>query len=135
MGRWPPCSTQGNHENSAGADPSHSREYRVLLKQDTGWKIVSQITIGSDTFNGSPEAIEASLNANGYQLLAVKRPGDAINVFKLVVQLYPQSWNAYDSLGEAYAAAGEKALAIASYEKSIQMNPKNDNAKAAASPN
>jgi Flp pilus assembly protein TadD len=65
------------------------------------------------------------LNASGYQLLAVKKPADAINVFKLVVQLYPQSWNAYDSLGEAYASAGQKELAIANYEKSIQLNPKN----------
>ena len=47
------------------------------------------------------------------------------------VKLFPASWNAYDSLGEAYAAAGQKDLAIQNYEKSVQLNPKNDNGKAA----
>ena len=35
----------------------------------------------------------------------------------------------YDSLGEAYAAAGKKELAIENYEKSLHLDPKNDNAK------
>jgi tetratricopeptide (TPR) repeat protein len=35
----------------------------------------------------------------------------------------------YDSLGEAYAAAGKKELAIENYEKSLELDPKNENAK------
>lgn len=38
---------------------------------------------------------------------------------------FPQSWNAHDSLGEAYAAAGQNDLAIKNYEKSVELNPKN----------
>jgi len=34
--------------------------------------------------------------------------------------------NVYDSLGEAYAAAGETHLAIDNYEKSVALNPKNE---------
>ena len=37
------------------------------------------------------------------------------------------SSNVYDSLGEAYAAAGKKELAIENYEKSVKMDPKNQN--------
>ena len=37
-----------------------------------------------------------------------------------------ESWNTYDSLGEAYAKAGDTALAIQNYEKSVQLNPKNE---------
>jgi cytochrome c-type biogenesis protein CcmH/NrfG len=44
------------------------------------------------------------------------------------VQEYPQSSNTYDSLGEAYAKAGKKDLAIQNYEKSLQLNPDNKNA-------
>jgi cytochrome c-type biogenesis protein CcmH/NrfG len=33
----------------------------------------------------------------------------------------------YDSLGEAYAAAGKKELAIENYEKSVKLDPKNQN--------
>jgi cytochrome c-type biogenesis protein CcmH/NrfG len=32
-------------------------------------------------------------------------------------------------LGEAYAAAGKKDLAIENYEKSLRLDPKNENAK------
>jgi tetratricopeptide (TPR) repeat protein len=41
----------------------------------------------------------------------------------LNVEAFPESFNTYDSLGEAYAAAGEKELAIRNYEKSLQLNP------------
>jgi tetratricopeptide (TPR) repeat protein len=36
-------------------------------------------------------------------------------------------WNAsgYDSLGEAYAANGDRELAIKNYELSIELNPEN----------
>jgi hypothetical protein len=47
-------------------------------------------------------------------------------VFKLNVTLFPESWNVFDSLGEAYAADGNKELAIKNYERSIELNPKND---------
>ncbi len=34
----------------------------------------------------------------------------------------------YDSLGEAYMKTGQKELAIQNYEKSLQLDPKNQNA-------
>jgi cytochrome c-type biogenesis protein CcmH/NrfG len=46
-----------------------------------------------------------------------------------VVKLNPNSWNAFDSLGEAYEIAGEIKPAIANYEKSVQLNPDNESAK------
>lgn len=49
---------------------------------------------------------------------------EAIEVFKLNVEAFPQSFNAYDSLGEAFAAAGEQELAVKNYEKSLELNPK-----------
>ncbi len=73
---------------------------------------------------------EDLLNTFGYELLQEKKIKEAIEVFKLNVELYPKSWNVYDSLGEGYMNAGEKELAIKNYEKSIELNPKNDNGKA-----
>jgi predicted negative regulator of RcsB-dependent stress response len=35
----------------------------------------------------------------------------------------------YDSLGEAYAADGNKELAILNYKKSLELDPGNQNAK------
>jgi CubicO group peptidase (beta-lactamase class C family) len=70
---------------------------------------------------------EQTLNYLGYLLLQAGQTQDAIAIFQRNIQEYPQSWNVYDSLGEAYADGGQKDLAIANYEKSVQINPKNQN--------
>lgn len=68
---------------------------------------------------------EGQLNGLGYRLLEAKRVKDAIEIFKLNVEMFPQRFNTYDSLGDAYAENGDKALAIQNYKKVIELNPKN----------
>lgn len=70
---------------------------------------------------------ENELNNLGYQLLRAKKFRDAIRVFQLNVEAYPQSSNVYDSLGEAHMDDGNKPLAIANYKKSLELNPQNRN--------
>jgi tetratricopeptide (TPR) repeat protein len=70
---------------------------------------------------------EEELIRPGYQLIKAKKYSDAIEIFKLAVETYPESYNTYDSLGEAYMDNGDKELAIKNYEKSIEINPKNAN--------
>lgn len=67
---------------------------------------------------------EAELNAMGYSLIK-KFPNEAVEVFKMNVQLFPKSFNVYDSLGEAYMTIGDNKLAIKNYEKSLKLNPQN----------
>jgi hypothetical protein len=71
---------------------------------------------------------ETELNQLGYQLLQMKKVTEAIEIFKLNVEMYPQSANAYDSLGEGYMVHGDKDLSIANYKKSLELDPKNTNA-------
>ena len=71
---------------------------------------------------------EPQLNRLGYQLLQMNRAGDAIEIFKVNVEIFPQGFNVYDSLGEAYMVNGDKQLAIQNYKKSLELNPKNANA-------
>ena len=71
---------------------------------------------------------EDQLNALGYRLTQAKEYSKAIRIFQLNVEAYPQSSNVYDSLGEAYMDDGNKAQAIANYQKSLELNPKNGNA-------
>jgi len=71
---------------------------------------------------------EDELNALGYQLIQAHQLKHAIRVFQLNVEAYPQSDNTYDSLGEAYMNDGDKAQAIANYQRSLQINPRNTNA-------
>ena len=78
----------------------------------------------------SPQAFDYSeqeVNRLGYTLLQRNRVADAIDVFLLNVEEHPMSWNVYDSLAEAYAAHGDRDLAIANYKKSLELNPKNTN--------
>lgn len=72
---------------------------------------------------------EASFNSLGYQLMGYSKIKEAIEIFKLNVEAYPESWNVYDSLGEAYMNDGQKELAIKYYKKSLELNPQNENGK------
>ncbi len=71
---------------------------------------------------------EQRLNTLGYELLRAKKTRESIAVFALNAELYPQSFNVYDSLGDAYAESGDKELAVKNYRRSLELNPKNENA-------
>jgi tetratricopeptide (TPR) repeat protein len=71
---------------------------------------------------------ELLLNRLGYALLRGEHVEEAIAVFQLNVEAYPQAYNVYDSLGEAYMVAGEREKAISNYERSLELNPQNTNA-------
>jgi len=64
----------------------------------------------------------------GYLFLADEKLEHAVEALKLEVQEYPQHWNAYDTLAEIYVSLGEGQLAIQNYEKSLEINPDNQNA-------
>ncbi|MBO3700203.1 dienelactone hydrolase family protein [Fabibacter sp. E12] len=72
---------------------------------------------------------EGNLNTLGLQL--VFNPNTAsqgVNVFLLATRLYPNSANLYDSLAEGYLFNGIEEKAIESFEKSLELNPQNQNA-------
>jgi hypothetical protein len=69
--------------------------------------------------------IENLVNELGYGLLLAGNRSDALALLRVNAARNPQSWNAWDSLGEAYAAAGETARAIDAYERSLRLNAGN----------
>jgi sugar lactone lactonase YvrE len=71
---------------------------------------------------------EVQLNQLGYQLMSQNQLAAATRVFELNTEDYPNSFNVWDSLGEAYMNAGRTDEAIAMYEKSLTLNPGNTNA-------
>ncbi|MBS1681180.1 MAG: alpha/beta fold hydrolase [Bacteroidetes bacterium] len=73
--------------------------------------------------------IERYLNTLGYEELKNSHAQEAIKLFKLNVEMYPESSNVYDSLGEAYMNAGNTKEAIVNYNKSLAINPYNTNAE------
>ena len=73
---------------------------------------------------------ENEVNSIGYFLLYDPGKKDAaLEFLKMNAMEFPNSANAFDSLGEAYMENGDSKKAIENYKKSIQLNPGNDNAK------
>ncbi|MCK5058504.1 MAG: class A beta-lactamase-related serine hydrolase [Candidatus Aminicenantes bacterium] len=72
---------------------------------------------------------ERSFNTLGNKLMNGKKMDEAIAVFELTAKTYPNSWNVYDSLGDAYTKKGNKELAIKNYRKSLELNPQNTTAR------
>jgi CubicO group peptidase (beta-lactamase class C family) len=76
----------------------------------------------------NPILTEPQMNTLGYQLLSLKRVKDAIAVFTQNTVDFPNAFNTWDSLAEAYMISGDKVSAIKYYKKSLELNPDNTNA-------
>ena len=92
------------------------------------------ISKGKLFFNEAKDSDEYYLSENemnilGYSLLVSDRLNDAVGIFHLNVEAFPKSFNVYDSYGEALMKLGYKESAIKNYEKSLELNPNNENAK------
>ncbi|MEZ0130498.1 alpha/beta hydrolase-fold protein [Flavobacterium sp. LBUM151] len=83
----------------------------------------------SKEFGYTINPTEDFINQLGYQQLRFKHIEEAIEFFKQNIILHPNSFNVYDSMGEAYMVNGQKSLAIENYEKSIAINPQNENGR------
>jgi pimeloyl-ACP methyl ester carboxylesterase len=88
----------------------------------------------NDKHRVEPTAIvfrEMEMNFLGYRYLQEGKIKDAIKLFMINTIAYPNSGNVYDSLGEAYLKDGQRDLAIKNYKKSLELDPKNENARKA----
>lgn len=110
-------------------DQSATREHRVMVKSNGQWKIASLMS--TETLLYQQPTGELTLNNAGYAFLLGGKVDEAIQIFELNTKFFPESWNVWDSLAEAYAKSGKKDLAIKYYEKSVQINPKSDSGKKA----
>lgn len=63
---------------------------------------------------------ESSINLRGYQSLQEGKTKEAIEVLKLNELAYPRSANVYDSLGDAYLADHQDALALQYSERALK---------------
>ena len=65
----------------------------------------------------------------GYAFLQEKDPSSAVVLFKLNTKAYPDSANAWDSLGDGYEATNDIQDARMAYARSVELNPDNEHAK------
>lgn len=71
---------------------------------------------------------EIAINTLGYNLLKEKKDSEALAFFKINTELYPNSYNAFDSYGECLLLMGKEKEGLAAYKKSLELNPNNTNA-------
>jgi tetratricopeptide (TPR) repeat protein len=76
-----------------------------------------------------PARVEADVNAEGYLLLQADAVAQAVELFELNTRVFPEAFNAWDSLGEGHMLLGNDEEAIQSYQRSLELNPDNANAE------
>ncbi len=71
------------------------------------------------------DLIERFVNDKGFELMNGGEKVASVELLKLSTSVFPRSWWAWEGLGEAYDKADEKALAIKSFERSLELNTDN----------
>jgi tetratricopeptide (TPR) repeat protein len=72
---------------------------------------------------------ENAINEFGYSLMNENKTDEALKIFKLNTELFPNGYNAFDSYGECLLKLNKKEEALKAYAKSLELNPKNSNAR------
>jgi len=103
---------------------------RVQLKK-RGFEKAIDVVNEEKIKNPKFQPTESDLNDWAYRMMSNGQNKEALQIFKLNVLLYPESWNVYDSYGESLLKEGQKEEAIKMYQKSVEMNPNNQGGKKA----
>src|SRR5262249_23733999 len=94
----------------------------LQLVETSGWEKAEQAYRENRKKNPDSDLLdEPALNRSGYRLLGSGKFSEAISVFKLATESYPNSVNAYDSLGHAYALSGQSGRAIAASLRELAL--------------
>lgn len=93
-------------EAAAGGDLQSLEEHFAALSERVGYPVRPR---------------EELLNALGYRLLSAGETGPALAVFRRTLELYPESANAHDSLGEGLEQAGRLEEAAKAYRRALEL--------------
>jgi len=123
------------------SDSLISKQTKKAIEKDFAYKDFNDLAFKQDyqdliplykkTISNHPnlELQEGMLNTLGLRLsFNPENKEQGYNVFLLALHLYPKSANLYDSLAEAYFYNKNHQNAILNYKKSLELNPKNQNA-------
>ena len=106
---------------------SAARALHALVEQGADDAEIQAVLARRDAGDTDYYFLESEINGFGYDFIRREMPAQAVRLFRINVELYPEAWNVYDSLGEALLATGERNEAVAMYEKSVALNPENAN--------
>lgn len=112
----------GTTTSSTSAPPSLTEKFWTVLTGAGGPAKAREIF--DEARRSKSKALlfpEGELNGYGYELLQQGKAEDAIVVFRMNVDAYPDSANSYDSLSDAYLAAGKRDDALKLAEKALAV--------------
>jgi hypothetical protein len=95
--------------------------------EESAWKAFQ--SFAADPMHRYVTGEERTINTLGYAFLQEKDPSSAVVLFKLNTKAYPDSANAWDSLGDGYEATNDIQDARMAYARSVELNPGNEHAK------
>ncbi|HEY7404339.1 MAG TPA: hypothetical protein VIB39_12510 [Candidatus Angelobacter sp.] len=95
--------------------------------EESAWKAFQ--SFAADPRHRFMTGEESTINKLGYACLHEKDPSSAMVLFKLNAKAYPDSFNAWDSLGDGYEATNDIQDARMAYARSVELNPDNEHAK------
>jgi Tfp pilus assembly protein PilF len=72
---------------------------------------------------------ESAMNSLGYAYLNRGQVREALALFHLNIEVYPHSFNVYDSYAEALMADHQYECAVWNYTRSVELNPDNSNGR------
>jgi hypothetical protein len=105
--------------------------YVALMEEEKNNGIESAIRLYHELKQNRPDDYDFSeyqLNNLGYGFLAGGKLDEALAVFKLNIEMFPDAFNTYDSYAEAFMISGDYEKAVIYYNKSLELNPDNTNA-------
>jgi hypothetical protein len=105
--------------------------YAILIEEEKTNGIESALGLYHELKTGRPDDYDFSehqLNNLGYSFLNSGKIDEALAVFKLNTEMYPEAFNPYDSYAEAWMIRGDYEKAVRYYRKSLELNPDNTNA-------
>ncbi len=95
--------------------------------EESAWKAFQNFA--ADPMHRYVKGEEQMINRLGYAFIQEKDPSSAVALFKVNTKGYPNSANAWDSLGDGYEATNDIRAARAAYSRSVELNPSNEHAK------
>ena len=106
---------------------AESMRSAVRTGEESVWKAFQ--SFAADPMHRYVTGEEGTINRLGYAFLQEKDPSSAVVLFKLNTKAYPDSANAWDSLGDGYEATNDIQDARMAYARSVELNPGNEHAK------
>lgn len=88
-------------------------------------EILDSLTLIKEELLEVYPSLESYLNEIGYKFMYEEKNESAINIFKMNVRLFPDSYNVYDSLGDALYSNNDKELALLNFTKALELYPEN----------